>query len=198
VPDDYFAEIEALFARRRGTPFIVNAKDWALMKRWYEDGVPLAVALEAIDAVFDRFDAKQRKVNGLSFCKHAVKELWADRRALQAGAQESAPEENPAPALAALAALLAASPHAFVTPFAGRVLAVTSEKTVPRMEERLIELEEELIAAILAASPDAGQMRTEARTLSASAGEKTRARTENATLRRIVREKYGLPRLSLF
>jgi hypothetical protein len=198
VSSDYFTEIEALFARRRGTPFVVNAKDWALMKKWSEDGVPLAVVLEAIDSVFDKADAKGKKVNGLSFCKHAVKELWDDRRSLQIGAQETTPEENPTPALEALAASLAASPHAFVTPFAARIRELAAEKTVPRIEERLIELEEELIAAILAAAPDAGEMRAEARALSASAGEKTRARTEVATLRRIVREKYGVPRLSLF
>jgi hypothetical protein len=198
VSSNYFTEIEDHFIRRRGTPFTLNSKDQVLIKRWHDAEIPLSIVLEAIDAVFDRFDAKDHKVNGLSFCKDAVKKLWDERRHLQVGAQESTPEENPAPALETLAGLLAASPHAFVTPFAERVLAVTSEKTVPRMEERLIAVEEELIAAILAASPDAEELRTEARTLSASAGEKTRARTENATLRRIVREKFGVPRLSLF
>jgi hypothetical protein len=198
VSPDYFTEIEALFARRRGTPFVVNAKDWALMKKWNEDGVPLAVVLEAIDTVFDKAELKGRKVNGLSFCKHAVKELWDDRRMLQVGAHEATPEENPVPVLDSLAEALAASPHPFVTPFAARLRELAGEKTVPRIEERLIELEEELITAILGAAPDTEAMRGEARALSASASEKTRARTEMATLRRIVREKYGVPRLSLF
>jgi hypothetical protein len=196
VSTEYFTEIEALFARRRGTPFIVNAKDWALMKKWSEDGIPLAIVLEAIESVFDKFDAKDRKVNGLSFCRHAVKELWDDRRQLQIGAQESTPEENPAPTLEALAAALDASPHAFVRAFATRVRELHG--SVPSIEEGLIALEEELIQAILDAAPDAAAMRDEARALSASAGEKTRARTEMATLRRIVRERYEVPRLSLF
>ncbi len=195
---DYFTEIEALFARRRGTPFIVNAKDWALMKKWNGDGVPLAIVLEAIDSVFDKFDAKDRKVNGLSFCRHAVKELWDDRRELQVGAHEGTPEENPAPLLEALATVLEMSPRAIVSSFGPRVRALVAERTVPRIEERLIELEAELIEAILDAAPDAVEMRKEARSLSASAGEKTRARTEMATLRRIVRERYEFPRLSLF
>jgi len=198
MSSDYFTEIEALFARRRGTPFIVNAKDWALMKKWHSEGVPLAIVLEAIDSVFDKFDAKQRKVNGLSFCRHAVKELWDDRRALQVGAQEAGPEENPAPILEALAGVLAASPRAIVAAFGPRVRALAAERTIPRIEEKLITLEEELIESILAAAPDAEAMREEARTLSASAGAKTRARTEMATLRRIVRERYEFPRLSLF
>ena len=198
MSSDYFTEIEALFARRRGTPFIVNAKDWALMKRWNSEGVPLAIVLEAIDSVFDKSDAKGRKVNGLSFCKHAVKELWDDRRALQVGAQEATPEENPRPVLEALAGVLDASPRAIVAGFGPRVRALVAERTIPRIEEQLIALEEELIESILAAAPDAEEMREQARTLSASAGPKTRARTEMATLRRIVRERYEFPRLSLF
>jgi hypothetical protein len=196
VSPEYFTEIEALFARRRGTPFVVNAKDWALMKKWSEDGIPLAVVLEAIESVFDKFDAKSRTVNGLSFCRHAVKELWDDRRMLQVGAQESTPEEDPAPALETLAAALDESPHSFVNAFAARVRALHG--SVPTIEEGLIALEEALIAAILEHAPDAAAMREEARALSASASEKTRARTETATLRRIVRERYGVPRLSLF
>ncbi|HKR63259.1 MAG TPA: hypothetical protein VJZ00_05965 [Thermoanaerobaculia bacterium] len=196
VSQEYFTEIEALFARRRGTPFVVNAKDWALMKKWSDDGIPLPIVLEAIESVFDKFDAKDRKVNGLSFCKHAVKELWDDRRELQIGAQEKAPEEDPRPLLEALASALDASAHPFVTAFAARVREFKG--SIPTIEERLIELEEELIAAILANAPDAAEMRDEARALSAGAGEKTRARTEIATLRRLVRERYEVPRLSLF
>ena len=47
--ETYFQEIEAHFALRRGTPFILNAKDWALMKKWHDDGVPLPIVIEAID-----------------------------------------------------------------------------------------------------------------------------------------------------
>ena len=193
---EYFTEIETLFARRRGTPFVVNAKDWALMKKWNEDGIPLAIVLEAIDSVFDKFDAKERTVNGLSFCRHAVRELWKDRQTLQVGAQEHAPEENPAPLLESLADALEGSAHGFVRAFAPRVRMLKG--SVPKIEEGLIAIEEELIEAILAAAPDAGAMREEARLRSASAGEKTRARTEAAALRRIVRERYEIPRLSLF
>ncbi len=198
MSSDYFIEIEALFIRRRGTPFVLNSKDWVLMQKWNKDGIPLAIVLEAIDSVFDRFDAKDRKVNGLSFCKDEVKKLWKDRRHLQIGAQEGTPEENPVPLLEALAATLEASSRTIVASFGPRVRALAAERTVPRIEEKLIELEAELIESILAAAPEAESIREEARTLSASAGPKTRARTEMATLRRIVREKYEFPRLSLF
>ncbi|HEX7808210.1 MAG TPA: hypothetical protein VF608_05790, partial [Thermoanaerobaculia bacterium] len=99
---EYFQEIESHFARRRGTPFILSAKDWALMKSWSEAGVPLPVVIEAIDSVFDKREAQGKKVNSLSYCKHAIKEMWNERKELAIGAGGS-PEESPAVLLEALA-----------------------------------------------------------------------------------------------
>ena len=188
---DYFLEIEAHFAQRRGTPFVLNAKDWVLMKSWSDDGIPLPVVIEAIDSVFDKQEAKKRKVNGLAYCKHAVKELWDERRELLIGGQENSPEEEVVPRLAALAEVL----EPLAPEFASRVRELVSEKSVPRIEERLMELEHDLIESLL---PQAEELRAEARALTSGADEKTRARTEEAHLRRLVRERFALPRLTLF
>lgn len=186
MSSEYFTDIEAHFAARRGTPFVLSAKDWALMQEWQAAGVPLPVVIEAIDACFDKQDSKGRKVNGLRYCRHAVKELWDERRELQIGAAESAPEENVEPLLEALAESVPAE-------FGPRIRGLASEKSVPRIEEKLIELEEELLQSLAT-----DELRDEARTLSAGIDEKIRARTEEATLRRLVRERFGLPRLTLF
>src|SRR5712671_3603320 len=121
--ETYFQEIEAHFALRRGTPFILNAKDWALMKKWYEDGLPLPVVIEAIDAVFEK-----------------------------------------------------------------------NETSVPKIEERLIDLERELVDAFVAADPSSIEaIRAD---IAIALGDtskldpKTRSRTEEANLRRLVREKF--------
>ena len=120
-----------------------------------------------------------------------MKELWKDRRELLIGGQESAPEEEVVPRLEALAGAVAE-----VAPeFGDRVRALAAEKSVPRIEERLMELEQELIESLL---PRAEELRAEARALTSGANEKTRARTEEAHLRRLVRERFGLPRLTLF
>lgn len=190
---DYFLEIEAHFARRRGTPFVVNTKDWALMKSWAEAGVPLPVVIEAIDSVFDKREAQGKTVSSLGYCKHAVKELWSDRKELHVGSGEATPEESPAALLDALALQLETSAHEPVRPFATRVRELAKEQSVPRVEERLMQLEEEMIAGL---ATDA--LRDEARRLSEGASEKTRTRTEEAHLRRLVREAFELPRLTLF
>lgn len=194
---DYFTEIEAHFVSRRGTPFILNAKDWALMKEWHEAGVPLPVVIEAIDSVFEKAAERNKIVNSIHYCRHAVKELWDERRELTVGEESSTPEESPAAALDTLAALLEANDRA--GSFAQRVRELAAEKSVPRIEEKLIELERELIDAILASLSDAERLaiRTSV-ALPAGVDEKTRARTEEANLRRVIRERFELPRLTLF
>lgn len=185
---DYFAEIESHFASKRGTPFVLNAKDWALMKEWHEAGVPLPVVIEAIDSVFEKAAGRNKVVNSIHYCKHAVKELWDERRELTVGEDSSTPEAAPFEALEALAVQLP-------EPFATRVRELAAEKSVPRIEEKLIELERELIDTMLASLPEAERPVIP---LPPDVDEKTRARTQEANLRRAIRDRFNLPRLTLF
>src|SRR5579859_1930680 len=192
MSDDYFLEIEAHFAARRGTPFILSAKDWALMRQWAEGGIPLPVVIEAIDSVFDKNETSGRRkvISSLSYCRHAVKELWNERKNLFVGGEEqTTPETSPDALLESLAQQVPAA-------FADRVRVLATLKTVPKIEEALIELEREILDTL--ADP---ALRDEARTSlgdTSKLDEKTRARTEEANLRRLIREKYALPRLTLF
>ncbi len=197
---DYFLEIEAHFALRRNTPFILSAKDWVLMQRWREEGVPLPVVIEAIDSVFEKNESSGRRktISSLSYCRHAVKELWLDRKDLQVGARAETPEAAPEEILRRLADALADWPLARQA-----VSALAREKSVPKIEERLIEIEHDLIEEIMASLPRK-ESETIRREVIAALGdtskldEKTRRRTEEANLRRVVRVKFGLPRLTLF
>ena len=195
----YFEDIEAHFAARRGTPFILSAKDWVLMKSWHDEGVPLPVVIEAIDSVFEKNETsgRQKKINSLSYCRHAVKELWKERKEMLVGAAGETPEAAPGPLLDALALQLEGVPA--VAAFAPRVRELAGEKSVPRIEEKLMELERELLDAVIAAE-DVAAIRAEiaASLAGAKLDDKTRARTEEANLRRLVRERFGLPRLTLF
>ena len=70
---------------------------------------------------------------------------------------------------------------------------------MPKIEQSLIEIEHELIDSIGRGLPE-----TFRDDVVASLGDtskldaKTRARTEEANLRRVVRAKFGIPRLTLF
>ena len=199
---DYFTTIESHFAARRGTPFILSAKDWALMKKWHDDGVPLPVVIEAIDAVFEKNETSGRRkvISSLSYCRHAVKELWEDRKDLYVGQGEATPEVAPAEILETLAQQLEG--NALGAPFAPRVRELIRAGSVPKIEQLLLDLERELIDAAIAAQPsEVSAIREE---IAASLGDTSRidaatlGRTVEANLRRLVRERFGLPRLTLF
>ena len=137
---EYYTEIESHFALRRGTPFVLSAKDWHLMKRWHDDGIPLPIIIEAIDTVFEKNETSGRKktISSLSYCRHAVKELWDERKELAVGDDATTPEASPAVALEALATELEASDVARF--FAPRIRELERMKSVPKIESRLMEL----------------------------------------------------------
>ena len=193
--DDYYLEIEAHFAFRRATPFILSGKDWALMQRWRTEGIPLPIVIEAIDSVFEKNETSGRRkvISSLSYCRHAVKELWDARRDLYVGGSDTTPEASPETRLEELA-------NRLDEPFASRVRDLARERSVPRIEERLMEIERELIDSLIA-SQDVDALRREISTSLGDASKldpKIRARTEEANLRRVIRERFNLPRLTLF
>src|SRR5207253_5613831 len=109
------------------------------------------------------------------------------------------PEEAPQELLSALAAEV----ERVSATIAETIRGLISEKSVPRIEERLIEVEAELIAELLGSLPEEELAALRA-DVARGVGDTsrldpaTRARTEDANLRRIVRERFGVPRLSLF
>lgn len=171
------------------------------MQRWRDEGVPLPVVIEAIDSVFEKNESSGRRkvISSLSYCRHAVKELWDARRDLFVGGSEVTPEADPQSRLEALAQRIEAGGAAG---FASRVRALAGERSVPRIEQRLMEIERELIESLIASAPgEVERMRSE---IAAALGDtskldpKIRARTEEANLRRLIRERFDLPRLTLF
>lgn len=210
---DYFLEIESHFATRRGTPFILSARDWLLMKSWFEEGVPLAIVIEAVDSCFDKSEARasKRVISSLSYCRHAVKELWSERRDLYVGSDESTPESSPVAQLTALSAALRDAARR-----ASEAVCVVMEEcatevdraeglhSIPKIEERLMEIEHELMEKLAATMTDAEIEKVRQEVAASFRGgpgkvdAATRKRTEEANLRRLLRSRHGLPRLSLF
>lgn len=211
--DRYFTEIEAHFAHRRGTPFLFSSKDWALMKSWHDEGVPLAIVLEAIDACFDSREkaGRKRTISSLSYCRHAVADIWAERRDQAVGGSGSVPEADPRGALASVVASLReaaeeADPRyraAFDATLEELHELAAASMSVPETEDRLVAAEQRLIAALLAAMPDEERSALVASVDSglaryAIADGETRRKTREANLWRLVRRQVTVPRLSLF
>ncbi|MGA7617009.1 MAG: hypothetical protein WBX15_17700 [Thermoanaerobaculia bacterium] len=210
---EYFLDIESHFAERRGTPFIFSAKDWALMKSWKAEGVPVAIVLEAIDHCFEkrREGGRRRTVSSLSYCRHAVHELWDQRKELYVGDSPSIPEEDPSIPLGRLAERVAERAGAFeegpirdhLNRAADEIRTLAKGKSVPQIEEALLRIEDELITRIGAQLPPDLLSRIDAQIESdlarySSIDPVVLQRTRAANFKRLVRRELELPTLSIF
>jgi len=210
--DEFFLEIESRFSELRGTPFVFSARDWALMKSWNDEKVPLSLVLEAMESCFEaRAKApRPRTISSLSYCRHAVRDLWNERRSLYVGGADETPEMDAAAQLAQLCQVLHECLKTIEPAMRGtverateQVGAIRSTESVPRIEARLLEIEEEMMNDLERALPE--ELRLEL--VSSIEGEldahrfrddETRARTRKANLRRALRKEISIPRLSLF
>ena len=86
----YFSEIEDTFIRRRGKHLMLSPIDWALIESWKERGVPLHVALRAIEHAFDSYEAKKHKrtVKTLLYCQEEVEAQYAEWLESRVGSQD--------------------------------------------------------------------------------------------------------------
>ncbi len=209
----YYQAVEDLFARLRGTPFLISPKDYALMRRWWSESVPLAAVVTAIGEVFERRRERQEDpVSSLSYCRHAVarhaKRLA--RAAAGSAGQEAAPGPDAAASLARLAGMVRlaaerwghAGPVAAVLGDLERALATLPVDAAPdAIDETLGRLEVTTLLALAALLPDEGRKRVEAEVSGELSGldlaDDVRARTERALRLKILRETVGLPRLEL-
>lgn len=208
---DYFLEVESHFARRRGTPFVFSAKDWALLKQWQSEDIPLAVVIEAIDACFDKSSktGRRRTISSLTYCKHAVKDLWVERKDLLVGSEASLPELDPGSRLQVLAEELqlagagqAAQLSEVLSRAASSILSIRPT-SAPHIEAALMQLEQELIVQVLSALDDESRKSIDEeldRALSGygDLGSDVLSATRDANLRRLLRARLSIPRLTLF
>lgn len=205
--NDYFLEIESQFARVRGTSFVFSSKDWLLMKQWREEGVPLPIVLEAIETCFTkkREGGRRKMISSLSYCRHAVDELWSERKDLYVGKGDAVPENDPTVALTRLAtelrAIAAEQPEALarVLGDVAQEIEALPQRSVPELEQRLLEMEETLLANVVAALPEETRREVDAAQSAITASDdKVAERMRSANLKRLIRKQLALPRLSLF
>jgi len=219
---NYFTDIEEHFQRRRGTILLLSTLDWALIETWKDAGIPLEAVLRGIDATFDKWDkrpSKTRKVNGLGFCAQEVLAAAEEIREAEVGtARPSKPESAlPADEVAiylkrnadAVEKSLAGLPNS-AQQLAGetvatlRDLAARNSPNFEDLERRLTVLEDKLLAALLAATPDEAivSVRADAdRELAAYRRNMSAAQIDQLQeqyLHKCLLERYNLPRLSLF
>jgi hypothetical protein len=221
-PDEtaYATEIEEAFIAERGTPFLLSAKDWQLIRGWRESGVPVGTVIRAVRETFAKRRARGAagKIASISYCADAVEERWQMERRGLVGQGEGRRDERPVevgPRLDLLARVLRSEGGAVVAGVDPETLRKGIEKAVSKIEalppEGTFEETEEKLAAI-----EASLVRRLAKGLEPAVSEAVEAsvaealgetggippevveRMRRALTRREVRRRLGLPALTLF
>ena len=90
--DRYFARVEEHFGRRRGGLAVLSPKDWKLVEKWQNKGIPLPVVLRGINQAFDRFAAagpRPDRINSLRYCEQEVGTAWEEHRVANVGRSDA-------------------------------------------------------------------------------------------------------------
>jgi hypothetical protein len=210
----YYEAVEAAFIRRRGTPFLLSPKDFALVREWRSLGIPLEIVERGIEEAFSRREERGAagRVNALSYCRDAVLVAWerAAETAVGRGAVAQAPLADAGEALERLADALAKAlgerPElgAPLEAALGSIERLRGGRRAPEeIEASLARLDRKLANALHEALPPAEKAAIEAevaRLLAAAKVPMEEAaveKTARALTRRAVRERLKLPRLTL-
>ncbi len=220
-PDEaaYATEIEEVFIAERGTPFLLSAKDWQLIRGWRESGIPVGTVIRAVRETFAKRRARGAagKISSISYCAGAVDERWQMERRGLVGQGEGRRDEEPVeigPRLEFLAATLRSLGSAATGGIAPEILRKGIEKALLRIEalphqgsfeeteQKLSDIEASLVRKLSKGLEPAVSAAVEA-SVAEALGETTGIppevveRMRRALTRREVRLRLGLPALTL-
>src|SRR5512138_243616 len=211
----FYAAGEAAFIARRGTPFLLSPKDFALLKEWRALGVPIEAVEAGIDDVFTRREERggTGRINSLSYCRDAVLSAWERRSETVVGRGEGRGEGETADVGGRLARLGEAvrSVARLHPEFAERLDSAlrslerlaSSRKTPAEIEASLARLDRRLANDLSDALPPPRRDRLESRVeelltkARVRMDRETEEKTRRALTRRTLRDELALPRLTL-
>jgi hypothetical protein len=210
---NYFTEIEEHFQRARGTGlFLLSPLDWALIESWKNAEIPLEAVMRGIDLAFEKWRSRKirtQRVNSLAFCAQAV---MTEAQIMAGAARPQRRETSPPFPLDDLRAYLAGNAAGLPDGYAeiGAALQRLAEhveehyQDLEALEQRLTVLEEKMLAIARAGQTEEQLLAARQeldRQLRPYRGKMTADQLtmlEKQYLERILLEKAGLPRLSLF
>lgn len=87
---DYLEEIESAYSRCRERYSMLSAIDWDLAAGWERDGIPLFIAIRAIDDCCRKYKARREpgKINTLRYFDQAVRAAFSAWSASRVGAHD--------------------------------------------------------------------------------------------------------------
>lgn len=91
--------MEGFFVGKRKKGLIISPKDWLVIEKWQEEGIPLQIVLTGIDNTFNNVDSDavggRSKIHRVSYCESEIRRLWEEKSPLSAEREEElSPVEN--------------------------------------------------------------------------------------------------------
>ncbi|MEM1249431.1 MAG: hypothetical protein AAGK22_23860 [Acidobacteriota bacterium] len=205
---DYFRTIEETFVELRGAPLLLSPEDWQIARGWYERGLPSDFVVAELRKVFERRRemGERSRVHRLKYLAPAVEEAWREREELLATGARGTPTEEGPDLDAALKALADRLPQTLGDRrrWQGEILALRrADAEAETIEQRLQEIETRVLRSYRDGLP--ADARKEIETAVSRSLEVVRERLSKEQEgvvrrrlgRRMLRERLGLPRLSL-
>jgi hypothetical protein len=201
----YFQEISRAFLDLRGAPFLLSSKDIMTVSTWEETGIPLRIVLEGVRRAFEKYrlrHAGSRRIFSLSFCQAEVERAFAEFRDRGVGRERlrgSRAEKAGKARIEIERFLQAVPPEAgYLTDVFRQALTALSRRA-PR-EEDVEKLEEKVDELILrgVSEEDREAARRQVEKEFAGRSRQEQERILGLQLVKRAREKYRIPRLSLF
>lgn len=202
----YYRAVEDHFCRLRGTPFLFSPKDFAYLRQWWEQGIPLSAVLVGLGEVFARRREKGLDpVSSLAYCRHAVAR-HAKRLAQARSGERGRAVVSAVAALESLEVAVRKAQEGAPSPRLKEVIAtcLATLKVLPKdlppatLSEMLAQVEGQTLRSAL----DALEAQ-ERETLEAAVkrdlppGQELTGRALEVALLRALRDYLGLPRLEL-
>jgi hypothetical protein len=224
---EYFRLIEERFCALRGASMLLSPRDWALMESWWRERVPLSLVLDALEEIFAarvRRGDPADSIGSLAYVRGEVRRRFLLQRewaAVRRGEEEESQRLRRAIRLhlGRLARRLAlgaeAAQEGGQSQLCRSLLTVAGEIRILRREsarkewdpsqaeEKLGQLEAEILDAARAATGEAEreEIAAQARNLLAGRLAQMSSEVHRETLlameQKLLRQRWGIPRLTL-
>jgi len=207
----YYRAVEDHFAALRGSPFLFSPKDFALLRGWWRDGVPLAAVLAGVGEAWERRRERGADpISSLTYCRHAVRRHAVRLTAARVGTAGPGPVVDVGAVLTSLAARVndvadrwrrCPPVETILRDLARAVASLPPDGEPGALDEALTDLEFTTLDALHAALPPDVRSELEKdveRDLAGLAVEAdVRERTRRALTIKAARRLVGVPRLEL-
>ncbi len=213
--ETYFTRIEEYFGKCRGASLLLSTRDFKRVKKWYEEDIPLEVVFKGIDRYFENVDPEDRKNRVvLSYAKRHIQKAWEEAKESRVGKGEDREETDsldPSDRLEELSSELKNTlqklDNTEIEEIIEKALSELKDIEVPEsdietIESELAQVNDSMMEKIQKHCPDIEEIREEASDLLDGFDERVDGETYKNMVRnqvrKLLREKYGIPDLTLF